>query len=145
MLIFWIVAGLAFAVAEVVTLALFAVFLAVAAAGAAVTAALGGSLLEQGVVFGVLAVAGLLVARPLATRWLRRGRTAPSVSGAQEMVGARGRVTGDVAGERAHVQIMGERWPALTADGSPLEPGDEVQVIEIRGATLVVAPAGKEN
>ena len=149
MLIFWIVAGLALAVVEVVTLAFFAVFLAVAAAGAAVAAALGGSLIWQGAVFGLLAVGGLFGARPLVTRRLQRRRSGRAASGARAMIGASGVVTDGVAGESApvpgHVQIMGERWPARTGDGSRLEPGDEVQVIEIRGATLVVARAGKEN
>jgi membrane protein implicated in regulation of membrane protease activity len=143
MLIFWIVAALAFAVGEVVTTAFFAVFLAIAAMGAAVAAAFGLDLLVQGLVFGVLAVVGILVARPPLIAWARRRHAdAPVVlSGAQEMIGRTGLVIDSIKGahEAGHVKIMGERWPAVTADGSPVKEGAEVRVVDIHDATLVVS------
>ena len=143
MIFFWIVLALAFAVAEVVTLALFAVFLVVAALGGALAAGLGGDLLWQGFAFFVLAIGGIFVARPLLMRYLERRRAGPTVSGAQEMIGTVGVVTDDVRGAlaaaRGHVRIMGERWPAVSADDSTLKAGREVEVVDIRGATLVVA------
>lgn len=143
MIVFWIVLALAFAVAEVVTLALFAVFLVVAALGAAATAWFGADLLWQGFAFFVLAVGGIFLARPLLMRYLERRRAGPTVSGAQEMIGSVGVVTDDVGGAleqaRGHVRIMGERWPAVSADDTRLAAGREVAVVEIRGATLVVA------
>ena len=149
MIFFWIVLALAFAVAEVVTLALFAVFLVVAALGAGVAAAVGGDVLWQGFTFFVLALAGLILARPLLMRYLERRRAGPTVSGAQEMIGSVGIVTDEVAGALkpalGHVRIMGERWPAVSADDSVLETGREVEVVEIRGATLVVAAENVEE
>jgi membrane protein implicated in regulation of membrane protease activity len=141
---FWLVVALAFIVAEVVTLALFAGFFAVAALGGALAAALGGDFLTQGLVVFVIAVAGIALARPPLMRYLMRRRAGPTLSGAQEMVGKPGvvedRIRGAADNERGHVRILGESWLAVSADGSPVEAGQQVRVIDIRRATLVVEP-----
>jgi len=143
MLIFWVVVALAFAVGEVLTLAFFAVFLCVAALGAAAAAGTGGDLLVQAIVFAILAVVGLVVARPPLLRLMhyRRRGTPTTLSGAQEMIGRTGLVTDPIKGphQAGHVKIMGERWPAVTADGSPVREGAEVRVVDIHNATLVVS------
>ncbi|HEX6547517.1 MAG TPA: NfeD family protein [Candidatus Dormibacteraeota bacterium] len=139
----WLVIAIAFLVAEVATLAMFAIFVTVAALGAAAAAAVGESLISQSVVFFLLAVLGIFVARPLLLRYLRhRQSRVPVLSGAQEMIGRTAVVTDPIGGPTAagHVRIMGEQWRAVSADGSPLSTGQEVQVVEIRNTTLVVAP-----
>ncbi|HEY8641127.1 MAG TPA: NfeD family protein [Candidatus Dormibacteraeota bacterium] len=143
MLIFWAVAALAFAVGEVVTLGFFALFLCLAAVGSAVAAGLGADLLVQGIVFAALSLGGVLLARPPLLRWVhyRRRGTGATLSGAEEMIGRTGLVTDPIKGphQGGHVKIMGERWPAITADGSPVKEGAEVRVVEIRNSTLVVS------
>lgn len=145
MAFFWLVVAIAFIVAEVLTLALFAAFFAVAALGGALVAWVGGDLLAQGLTVLVLSVAGIALARPPLMRYLTRRREGPTASGAQEMVGKPGIVSDRIAGgadhERGHVRIMGESWLAVSADDSPIEAGQEVRVVEIRGATLVVKSA----
>jgi membrane protein implicated in regulation of membrane protease activity len=141
---FWLVVALAFVVAEVVTLAFFAGFFAVAALGGALAAALGGDFLTQGLVVFVISVAGIALARPPLMRYLTRRRSGPIVSGAQEMVGKVGvvedRITGAAEHERGHVRILGESWLAVSADGSAVDAGREVRVIDIQRTTLVVEP-----
>ena len=139
---FWLIVGLAFAVGEVLTLAFFAVFLAVGAAGAAVGAALGLPILLQVIIFGVVGVGGILLFRPIVMRSLHRGGKPPLVSGAEAMIGQRAVLTDAIAGlERpGHLVIFGERWPAITADGSPVPLDSVVLIKAIRNATLVVEP-----
>ena len=141
MTVLWVAVAIVFAVAEMLTLAFFAVFVTVAALGAAIAAALGADLLWQGIVFGALAVLGLVVARPPLLHHLR-GRRPAQLSGAQEMIGRTGVVIDAIRGSHrpGHVEIMGERWPAVSASGEPVKAGQEVRVVEIRRATLVVAP-----
>ena len=144
MAFFWLVVAIAFIVAEIVTLAFFAAFFAVAALGGALVAALGGDFLAQGLVVLVIAVGGIALARPPLMRYLMRRRQGATVSGAQELVGKPGVVSDRIAGaadhERGHVRIMGETWLAVSADGSPIEADQEVRVVDIRRATLVVEP-----
>jgi membrane-bound ClpP family serine protease len=39
-----------------------------------------------------------------------------------------------------HVFISGERWLAVSGDGTMIETGQKVVIVEIRQTTLVVAP-----
>src|SRR2546428_11601458 len=61
---FWVIVAVAFAIAEVMTVAFFAAFIALGALGAAIASLLGFNLLVQAIVLGVIGVAGLFVARP---------------------------------------------------------------------------------
>jgi membrane protein implicated in regulation of membrane protease activity len=139
----WIAVALVFAIAEVTTVTLVAGFIAVGATGAAVAAFLGGNLPDQAIVFAVVSVLGLAVARRPLLVYLH-DRTGPDMaSGAAAMIGQTALVVDPIgdAHHRGHVRIAGEDWPALTSDGESVEAGVAVRVVEIRRATLVVEPA----
>ena len=51
---FWVFVAIAFAIAEIMTVALFALFITIGALGAAIVALLGFGLLVQAIVLGVL-------------------------------------------------------------------------------------------
>jgi len=142
MALIWIGVALVFAVAEVATVSLFAAFISAGAIGAAVAAYLGAGIVEQGVIFFAVALAGILLARPPLLRYLHHRRTPEMLSGAPSMVGQTALVVEAITGphQRGHVRIAGENWPALTADGKPVKAGQTVQVVDINKATLVVAP-----
>lgn len=139
---FWLIVAAAFAVGEILTLAFFAAFLAVGAAGAALAAAVGLPIVLQVIIFGVVGVGGILVFRPIVMRSLHRGGKPPLVSGAEAMVGQRAVLTEAILGiERpGHLVIFGERWPAITADGTPVPEDTTVLIKALRNATLVVEP-----
>ena len=124
------------AVVEVASVAFYAAFLAVGALAAAVAALLGAGTLIQALVFLVISVAGVALVRPAVVR-RRRPRV---VSGAQGMIGQTGLVVEPIEGRNqpGHVRVAGESWPAVSADGKPIEADATVTVIEIQGATLVV-------
>src|SRR2546425_5686725 len=83
---FWVIVAIVFAIAEVMTVALFAVFITVGALGAAIVSLLNFNLLVQAIVFGIIGVVGILVARPYLVDRLHIGR--PTLrSGADSMVG----------------------------------------------------------
>jgi membrane protein implicated in regulation of membrane protease activity len=136
----WLIVAGAFALAEILTLALFAAFLALAALGAALAAILGLSALVQAIVFGIVGVGGILVARPLLLPWVRKRPWPVFVSGAEGMIGQQANLTEPIVGrdQPGHVRIAGESWPALTVDGTPLPANTLVRVTALRSATLVV-------
>ena len=84
-----------------------------------------------------LAVASL-VSILLIARLALRSRRARIVSGREQMVGATGTVL-DWSGDTGHVFVHGERWRAKGVDD--LVAGAAVQVRELDGLTLTVAPA----
>ena len=144
MLLLWIVVALVFAIVEVATVALYAGFLAMGAVVAAIVAAF---LPTQEVIqvggFVVASGLGVLAVRPALMRRLRRPVPAETLSGAQSMLGSVATIVKRIEGgdHRGHARVFGENWPALSADGQPIEVGAEVRIVELRGATLVVEPA----
>ena len=143
---FWVIVAIAFAVAEVLTVAFFAVFITIGALGAAVVSLLGFGLLVQAIVLGVLGVAGIMIARPFLVERLHIGRPALR-SGADSMVGQQAVLLEPIlgVGQPGHVKIAGELWPALTEDGSPVPANTLVVVTALRSTTLIVRPASSPS
>src|SRR5207302_8755739 len=139
---FWVIVAIVFAIAEIMTVALFAVFITVGALGAAVVSLLGFNLLVQAIVLGVLGVAGILVARPYLVERLHIGRGALR-SGADSMVGQQAVLVEPIqgVGQPGHVKIAGELWPALTDDGTAVPVNTLVVVTALRSTVLIVRAA----
>ncbi|HLL85767.1 MAG TPA: NfeD family protein [Thermoleophilaceae bacterium] len=134
----WLVAAVALAAGEVFTLGFFLGPIAAAAALAAVVAAVGLALEVQIAVFVVASLASLALVRPIARRHLRT--PARLRTGAAALVGSSAVVLERVDRHGGSVRLRGEVWSARAFDAdSPIEPGAEVQVIEIDGATAVVS------
>jgi membrane protein implicated in regulation of membrane protease activity len=136
---FWVFVAIAFAIAEVLTVALFALFVAIGAVGAAIVSLLGFGLLVQAIVLGVIGVSGIFIARPYMVEKLHLGRPALR-SGAESMIGQQTVLTEPIKGngEPGHVRIAGELWPALTDDGSALPATTPVIVTALRSTILIV-------
>ena len=143
---FWVIVAIVFAVAEVMTVAFFAVFLTIGALAAAVVSLLGFGLLVQAIVLGVIGVAGIMIARPFLVERLHIGR--PTLrSGADSMVGQQAILLEPIlgVGQPGHVKIAGELWPALTEDGSPVPANTLVVVTALRSTTLIVRPTSSPS
>ncbi len=139
---FWVIVAIAFAVAEVMTVAFFAVFLTIGALAAAVVSLLGFDLWVQAIVLGVIGVVGIVAARPFLVDRLHIGRHALR-SGADSMVGQQALLIEPILGlgQPGHLKIGGELWPALTEDGSPLAATTPVVVTALRSTVLIVRAA----
>ncbi len=140
MTLVWIAVALVFAIVEVASVALFAAFIALGAVGAAAAAFAGAEIVTQVIVFGAVSIAGVAIVRRPLVGYLQRRTTPELLSGAASMIGQMALVVDPIGGahQRGHVRIAGEDWPALTRDGSAVDAGESVRVVEIRRATLVV-------
>jgi membrane protein implicated in regulation of membrane protease activity len=139
--IIWIIVAAILGVAEILTLTAALGLLAVAALAAAAVDALGGGAPLQFVVFAVVAVAGLVVVRPLVRRQLRPRLGPQHKFGVAALVGRQARVVQEVTGHAGRVRIGGEEWSARAYDESQVIPaGTTVDVIQIEGATALVYP-----
>ena len=136
--VWWMIAAGMLAVGEIATLGFFLGPIAVAAVLAALVALVGGALVVQWVVFVAASVATLLVLRPIARRHLRT--PARLRTGTAALVGARALVLERVDVNGGQVKIGGEVWSARAYDEDEvIEPGTRVEVMEIDGATALVA------
>jgi membrane protein implicated in regulation of membrane protease activity len=136
--VYWMIAAAALAAGEIFTMGFFLGPIAVAAVLSAVVALAGGGLALQLVVFTVAALASVLVLRPIARRHLRT--PARLRSGAAALVGTQALVLERVDANGGSVKLRGEVWTARAFDDDDVfEPGVRVDVMEIDGATALVA------
>ena len=134
----WLIVAVVLAIGEMFTLGFFLGPVAVAAALAAVAAAVGLGAEVQIAVFGVASAASLLVLRPIARRHMRT--PARLRTGTAALVGSHAVVVERVDRDRGSVRLRGEVWSARAFDADRvLVPGARVEVMEIDGATAVVA------
>src|SRR3954469_2816566 len=134
----WTIVAAAFAVGEMFSLSFFLGPIALAAAIAAVVAATGLSVEVQFAVFVLCSAASILFLRPIA---LRHMRTPGALrSGTAALIGQRALVLERVDMDNGQVKIGGEVWTARPYDESEVfEPGTRVDVMQIDGATALVA------
>ncbi|MEE1783365.1 NfeD family protein [Streptomyces sp. SP17BM10] len=133
----WLLAAVGLGIPLVLTaMPEFAMF-AVGALAAAGVAGLGAGVAWQTLTFVVSSVALLVVVRPIAYRELRKG---PNIKmGIEALQGATAVVAETVDGEGGRIKLNGEIWSARALHpDSVYQPGQQVDVVEIQGATALV-------
>ena len=135
----WLIAALALAGAEALTGDLFLLMLsggALAAAGSAWL--LDWPIWADGLVFLLVSVLLLVGVRPALRRRMQSGQGLPEPARALE--GKSALVLGRVARHEGQVKLEGEVWTARPLNETDVfEPGDQVLVVHIDGATAVVS------
>jgi membrane protein implicated in regulation of membrane protease activity len=138
--VLWLIAAVVLAVAEVVNLSFFMFPFAVGAAAAALVSLAGAGTGVAVVVFAVLTAVCFGVVRPIARRHLQ---TPPQIrTGTAALVGRTAIVLERISNDEGVgcVRLDGEVWTARSYDEDRIiEPGTRVHVMEIRGATALVA------
>jgi membrane protein implicated in regulation of membrane protease activity len=134
----WVIAALLLAVGEIFTPGLF--FLgpvALAAVAGAIAAAIGAAVWLQVVVFALASFASLGLLRPIARAHLRM--PAAIRTGTAALEGRRALVLQRVDQNNGRVRIGGEEWTARAyMPDQVIEPGTQVEVVKIEGATALV-------
>ncbi|WP_031070490.1 NfeD family protein [Streptomyces sp. NRRL WC-3742] len=110
---------------------------AIGALAASGVAALGGGVVLQTASFLVVSVAMVAFVRPIAYRQLQKG---PHVKmGIEALQGATAVVAETVDGEGGRIKLNGEIWSARALHPDQVyQPGQQVDVVEIQGATALV-------
>lgn len=135
----WLGIALILAAIEAATVDFVFIMLAGGAAAASVAAALGAPFGVQVVVAVVVAVVLLLLVRPLIKKRFMVAETSHGI-GARSLVGRTAKVIQTVTSNDGRVKLAGETWSARTSDdGAVCQPGQEVRVVSIEGATVIVA------
>lgn len=135
--VWWLIGAVGLGIPLVITaMPEFGMFSAGAVAGA-VTAALGAGVVAQVLVFVVVSVALVAVVRPYAAR--QRSASPGSATGIDALRGRQAVVLERVDGRDGRIKLAGEVWSARAYDErAAFEPGQQVDVVEIDGATAVV-------
>ncbi|SEF12622.1 NfeD family protein [Streptomyces sp. Ag109_O5-10] len=136
--VWWLVIAAALGIPLVVTaMPEFGMF-AVGAVAAAGTAGLGAGTVIQVLVFVVVSVALIAVVRPIANR--HAAHRPQLATGVDALKGRQAVVLERVdGGADGRIKLAGEIWSARALDpGRAYEVGQEVDVVEIEGATAIV-------
>ncbi|MFF7380490.1 NfeD family protein [Streptomyces massasporeus] len=136
--LWWLIGAAALGIALVVTAMPELGMLAVGAiAAAVVTGVFGGGAVAQVAVFAVISTAGIAVVRPIANR--HRGQRPQFASGVDALKGRQAVVLERVDASGGRIKLAGEVWSARALDtGHAYEVGQEVDVVDIEGATAIV-------
>lgn len=135
----WLIVALLLAAAEMATLDLTLLMMAVGAGAGCILCALGFNIWIQVLGAAVVAVALLAFVRPSIVRRMHAGPTLEN--GPKALVGKSGLVLERVTAHNGRVKLNGETWSARALEESQIiEPGSKIGVAEIDGATAVVYP-----
>jgi len=145
MWVVWLVAGLALVGMEVHTQAFYALFIALGSFAATVVAIFPTPVWLQAVIGAAIALLGTLLVRPTLTRISAR-HLGPKLAmpGASDNLVGQPALTLEPVGDEnhpGHARLFNERWLAVTATPGGVPAHVQVTVVEVRGTTLVVAPA----
>lgn len=136
----WVAVAIVLATAELASLDLILLMLALGALVGALSAVVGAPFVLQAILAVVASVGTLGFLRPALVKRLHSG---PDLRlGHDKLVGERGvattRLTALAPGQ---IRLAGETWTAAPYDETvTIEPGENVQVLQIRGATAYVHP-----
>ena len=139
----WLGIAAVLGAAELVSLDLVLIMLAVGALAGGLSAALGAAVVAQILVAGIASIAMLALVRPGLVSKLHQG---PELRlGHDKLVGQRALVTQRITGLAVgQIKLAGETWTAAPYDEHvTIEPGATVEVFEIRGATAYVHPVAE--
>ena len=143
--IVWVVAGVAFAIAEVFTLGFVLLWFGVGAIAASLVALAGLSVTLQVVVFLAVSIALTVASRTIFENALFRNHGPQLKTGVASLPGQVGTVTEASRGamREGAVKVFGSTWTAFPAEGEEaLEVGDRVSVERVDGATIYVRRLG---
>jgi membrane protein implicated in regulation of membrane protease activity len=138
--VLWIIAACLLGIGEMLTLSFFLAPFAAGALLAAVVDLLGAGAAIQWAVFLISSIVALLFIRPIARA---HRRMPPQIrTGTHALIGRRAIVLERIANNEGVgcVKIDGEVWTARAYDDDDVyDVGQRVEVVEIRGATALVA------
>jgi len=133
----WLVAAMVLGGAEMLSLDLVLLMLAVGALGGMAAALIGAGLGIQVLVAAVTSVGLLALVRPGVVKRLHGG--AELVQGHDALVGMEGFAVAEISEQSGQAKLRGEVWTTRPYDpDAVIAIGAKVQVLEIRGATAYV-------
>lgn len=139
----WLVLAVGLGVAEMVSLDLILIMVAVGALVGALAAIASLPLVLQVLLAAGSSAAMLALVRPNLVKRLHSGPDL--VTGTGKLVGQQGVVTEEMSAHHpGRVKVAGEIWSACPYDDTlTIAPGQTVEVFAIRGATAYVHPVGE--
>jgi membrane protein implicated in regulation of membrane protease activity len=145
--ILWLVLGIALMVAEIFTFGFFLFFFGLGALAAALVGFLGAGFGLQFLTFFGVSIVLTVMSRTLFARYFAMGTSEAIRSNVDSLPGQIGTVTSGSGGalRESAVRVYGSVWTAYPVEGeSDLVEGEKVEVVEVRGSSIIVRKAGRQ-
>lgn len=138
--IMWLAACIIFFAVEAATPALVSIWFGTGAFAALLTAAFGGAVWLQILIFLAVSAVALIVTRPIARKYLDKKHKATNLD---MVIGKDAVVTEEIdnLSAKGAVKCLGKEWSARSADSSVIPLGSKVKVLSIEGVKLIVNQA----
>lgn len=135
--VIWLVMIALMLLIEIFTMGLTTIWFAIGAMAAAVTAAAGGPVWLQILLFCAVSILVMIPVRPLAKKVFNKNRTKTNI---ESVVGERAVVTEtiDNTEEKGTVRFRGVEWMARSEDGAVIAKDETVIVQSVSGVKLIV-------
>ena len=136
---YWLVAAIVLVIVEICTAGFGSICFAVGAGFSALVAGLGGGFVWQIVVFAVVSLLTFIFLRPIAIRWLD-SKSKDVKTNVDALIGHKGIVSEriDAAQHTGRVAIDGDDWKAVSLDGSVIDKGTSVEIVNRDSLILTV-------
>ncbi len=139
--IMWLIICIILVIVEVATLNLTTIWFAIGGFIAYLTGFVGAGFWGQFFVFVIVSLIMLFFTRPVARRYLNKGRVKTN---AESLVGQIAKTTSCLNNREGFgsAVINGQEWSAISSDDKIIiEEGEDVEILEVRGVKLVVRKA----
>lgn len=139
MWIFWLILAGACFIIEMITIGFFIFWFGIGALLAMITSFIvPGNIFIQALVFTVSSVGLLILTKPLVEKFTKKDKKLET--NAYSIIGKKGIVVQDINPTFGvgQIKVAGEVWSAKTNDGSKIEKGSEIEIINIDGVKAVV-------
>lgn len=135
----WLIAALALVIFEIFSATFGAICFAIGAGFSSLAAGLGLNLTWQVVIFSVVSLLTFIFLRPFMMKFLDR-RSKDVKTNADALVGRKALVSEriDSTQHTGRVAVDGDDWKAVSADGSVIEKGTEVEIVKRDSIILTV-------
>ena len=136
----WLIIAILLVILEICTAAFGSICFAIGAAFSALAAGLGvHSIAWQIAIFAVVSLLTFIFLRPVVMRFLDK-KSKDVKTNAEALIGRKGIVSEriDAAQHTGRVAVDGDDWKAVSADGSVIEKGVEVEILKLDSIILTV-------
>ena len=141
MWIIWLIIAGACFITEMITIGFFVFWFGIGALLAMITSFIFPSnIFLQTLIFTVSSIILLILTKPLVEKFTKKDKKLET--NAYSIIGKKAIVIQDINPTFGvgQIKVAGEVWSAKTKDGSKIEKGSEIEIIEIDGVKAVVEP-----
>lgn len=136
----WMFAAIVFFILEIFAPSFFMACIGIGCVAGSFTALLGGGTIAQLLFFSLATLASFVGVRPLMKKYFYSKMAKNVRTNVDSLVGRTARVSEriDNAAGGGRVVVDGDDWKAISSDSSPIEKGEQVEIVKVDSIILTV-------